>query len=180
MSNTRARQTGNFYMPGESKLEIPTNPFSEGAAQVKQDKAAKELAERLKEAHEAKQREIEGRLEGLEVIPNANRIIIMPYPENPYVKIMTESGIYLDHSGAFKNPDSGTMDNLQEVIKCAKVIEVGPDCKRVVNGDDVYYDSRTVYPLPFMSLGYMITTEIQLLAVVNNDLKKRWGMNDGE
>lgn len=180
MSNVRARQTGNFYMPGKDTLDIPKNPFSEGAEKVKAEKAEKELAERLKEAHANKQKEIQERLEGLQVVPNANRIIIMPYAENPYVKIMTDSGIYLDTSGGFDNPDSGTRDTLQEVIKCAKVIEVGPDCKRVQKGDDVYYDSRTVYPLPFMSLGYMITTEVQLLAVINNDLKERWGMNDGE
>ena len=29
-------------------------------------------------------KEIQERLEGLEVVPNANRIIIMPYPENPH------------------------------------------------------------------------------------------------
>ena len=180
MSNERARKTGNFYMPGNDTLIVPKNPFSEGAEQVKADKQAEELAERLKEAHANKQKEIQERLEGLQVVPNANRIIIMPYAENPYVRVMTESGIYLDTSGGFDNPDSGTRDTLQEVIKCAKIIEVGPDCKRVQKGDDVYYDSRTVYPLPFMSLGYMITTEVQLLAVINNDLKERWGMEDGE
>lgn len=180
MSNERARKTGNFYMPGDNTLIVPKNPFSEGAEQVKADKQAEELAKRLREAHAAKQKEIQERLEGLQVVPNANRIIIMPYPENPYVQVMTESGIYLDHSGGFDNPDSGTRDTLQEVIKCAKVIEVGPDCKRVQKEDDVYYDSRTVYPLPFMSLGYMVTTEVQLLAVINNDLKERWGMSDGE
>ena len=44
---------------------------------------------------------------------------------------MTDSGIYLDTSGGgFDNPDSGTRDTLQEVIKCAKVIEVGPDLQK--------------------------------------------------
>ena len=166
-------------MPKSSIINVPENPFAEDAKRLREEKDAKELADRLKEAHESKQNEIQERLKDLEVVPNANRIIVMPYAENPYVKIMTKSGIYLDTSGAFKNPDSGTMDTLQEVIKCAKVIEVGPDCTRVKNGDDVYYDSRTVYPLPFMSLGYMVTTEVQLIAVINNNLKERWGMNDG-
>ena len=49
-------------------------------------KAEKELAERLREAHANKQKEIQERIEGLEVVPNANRIIIMPYAENPLCK----------------------------------------------------------------------------------------------
>ena len=55
----------------------------------------------------------------------------------------------LFRSGGFDNPDSGTRDTLQEVIKCAKIIEVGPDCKRVQKGDDVYYDSRNSISFTF-------------------------------
>ena len=42
MSNERARKTGNFYMSSGKTIDIPKNPFSEGAEQVKAEKAAKE------------------------------------------------------------------------------------------------------------------------------------------
>ena len=180
MSNTRARQTGNFYMPGEKKIEIPGNPFSGETEKRNEDKKAKELADRLKEAHEAKQKEIEERLEGLELMPNGNRVIVMPYPSNPYVKVMSEGGIFIQPTGTFMNPDSGTLDTLEEVVICAKVIQIGPDCKTIKNGDDVYVDKRSMYPLPFMSLGYQTVAEQQIIALINNDLKERLKMNDGE
>lgn len=180
MSNERARQTGKFFMPGNNGLEIPKNPFTDEAEKVREDKKAQELADRLKEAHQAKQKEIEERLEGLEVVPNGQRIILMPYPSNPYVKVLTESGIYTQPTGTFLNPDSGTLDTMDEIIVCAKVIEVGPDCKSIQIGDDVYYDKRTAYPLPFMSLGYQVSSESQIVAIINNDLKERLGMVDGE
>lgn len=178
MSNERARQTGNFYM-GNNNLEVPKNPFADGAEKVREDQRAKELQERLKEAHLEKQKEIEERLVGLEVVPNGQRIILMPYPTNPYVKIMTESGIYTQPTGTFMNPDSGTLDTMEEITVCAKVIEVGPDCKSIQIGDDVYYDKRTAYPLPFMGLGYQVSSESQIIAIINNNLKERLGMVNG-
>ena len=55
-------------------------------------------------------------------------------------------------------------------------LKLGPDVKHVKVGDDVYYDSRTAYPLPFMNLGYKVTSEPQIIAIINNNLKERMGM----
>lgn len=54
--------------------------------------------------------------------------------------------IIVEYNGLFNNPDSGELDTLQELVACAKVIEIGPECKYVKPGDDVYYDPRTCYP----------------------------------
>ena len=58
----------------------------EEARKAEEEKKAEELAQRLKETHLAKQREIEERLKDLEIVPNGNRLVLMPYPSNPYVK----------------------------------------------------------------------------------------------
>ncbi len=178
MSEKYAKQTGNFFLSG-NKLMTPENPFTNEVKKLKEEKDSKELEVRLKDAHEAKQQEIENRLEGLEILPNGNRIILMPYPSNPYVKVLTEGGIYIQPTGQFFNKDTGTMDTMEENIICAKVIEVGPDCKDVRIGDDVYYHKNLATPLPFMGLGYQTTAEQQITAIINNNLKERLGMNDG-
>ena len=162
----------------ESKIILPYNQLSEDIAVNKLEREAKSLANKLLEADKQKQADIEARLEGLEILPSGARIVVMPYPKNPYRQIFSKGGIITEYNGSFKNPDSGEEDTLETGIVCGKVIEVGPESKEVRIGDDVYYDKRTVYPLPFMSLGYVIFHETQALAIINNGLKERFGMNN--
>ena len=108
-----------------------------------------------------------------EIMPIYNNIMIRPYKENPYADQVTASGLKLG-SGEFTNPDSGEDDTLDTFVGCAKIIETGPEVKYLKVGDDVYYDTRTVYPVPFMSLGYRLTTEPQILCVLNENLKERF------
>lgn len=166
-------QNGKFFMSNRSNFmsDIPT--IEEAANKLKQEKEAKELKEALLEAEKNKQEEINKKLQNLEMIPMFNKLIIMPYPENPYRKVV-EGNIIVDYGGAFKNPDSGEMDKLETFVGCAKVIEVGPEVRYIQVGDDVYYDTRTVYPVPFMSLGYRLTTEPQILCTLNENLKERF------
>ena len=155
---------------------IPGNPIEEEFRKNEEAKKAEELAQKLKEAHIAKQKEIEEKIKDLELVPNGNRLILMPYPSNPYVRVLTESGIFIEPNGSYFNTDTGEMDQSQELVPCAKVIEIGPDVKYVKIGDDVYYDSRTAYPLPFMNQGYKVTSEPQIIAIINSKLKERLGM----
>lgn len=137
------------------------------------EKAAKEASQILLEAKKAKQKELEERLKTLEMLPIGSKVVILPYPENPYKKVITESGILIDYDGSFKNPDSGEQDKLKQGIQCAKVIEVGPDCKVVRLGDDVFYESRATAPLPFFSLGYEVLVEGNIFVILNEGLQAR-------
>lgn len=175
MGNAYDQARGVWNM--SKNIIVPDNPFSAEARKLENEKKAQELAEKLQEAHDNKQKEIMEKLEGLEIIPNGNRIIMMPYPSNPYAKVLTESGIYVAPNNVYFNTDTGELDEAKELVPCAKVIEVGPDVKYVNIGDDVYYDSRTAYPLPFMNMGYQVTSEPQIIAIINNDLKKRLKIN---
>ena len=176
MSDTLDRMKGVWSM--NKNIIVPSNPIATEARKLEDKKKAEELAQKLKEAHLDKQREIEERLKGLELVPNGNRLVLMPYPSNPYIKVMTDSFMQsYDQKGIYYfNPDTGEIDEAKELVSCAKIIEIGPDVKHVRIGDDVYYDSRTVYPLPFMNLGYQVTSEPQIIAIINNDLKQRMGM----
>ena len=169
----REEQMGKYFMSNRSNLEVPT--IKDAAEKLREEQAEKEIKEALFEAEKNKQEEINKKLEKLELLPMMNKVILQAYPVNPYRKVI-EGSLIVDYTGAFKNPDSGEDDNLKELVGCAKIIEVGPECKYLKPGDDVYYDTRTVYPVPFMSMGYRLTSEPQILCVLNENLKERFNM----
>ena len=169
----KEEQMGRYFMSNRSNLEVPT--IKDAAERLREEKAAEEIRKALFESEQNKQAEINKKLETLEMLPMMNKIILQPYPVNPYRKVV-EGSLIVDYTGAFKNPDSGEDDKLQELVGCAKIIEVGPECKYLKPGDDVYYDTRTVYPVPFMSMGYRLTSEPQILCVLNEKLKERFNM----
>lgn len=175
----REEQNGKFFMGnGLTKdLIMSENPIIKEARLAREQKEMENNIAKLKELDLQKQKELEDRLENLELIPNGNKIILLPYPTNPYKKLM-QGSLYVGYEGEFLNPDSGEKDKLEVFVGCAKVIEVGPDCKLAKCGDDVFYDTRTTYPVPFLSLGYILTSEPQILTFMNNSLKKRFKMED--
>lgn len=176
----REEQNGKFFMGGSQQnykgLILPGNPLKEEFEKAKDEKEAEEGRNLLLELQKQKQEELNAKLEKLEMLPLGNKVIILPYPVNPYKKVL-QGSIIVDYNGEFMNPDSGEKDKLQELVACAKVIEVGPTCEYLQAGDDVYYMPNTAYPLPFMSLGYKLTTEPQILCVLNESLKERFKMN---
>lgn len=166
----REELNGKFFMESTGGMSVaPENSIDDQANMLE----AKDL---LREAEKTKQKEINDRLATLEMYPTINRLVILPYPKNPYRKIM-EGEFVVDYDGSFDNPDSGERDATEAGITCAKVVEVGPECKHVQPGDDVYYDSRGAYPLPYMSQGFKIMSEPQVLSIVAEGLEKRFKEN---
>ena len=174
-------QAGKFYM-GDRKnskedLLLPENQILVMAAKQKAEKETEEAGKLYLEAQKNKQKEIDEKLATLELLPMLDKIIISKYPENPYRKVM-EGSIIVEYNGGFKNPDTGESDKLEEFVACARVIEVGPLSKYLKPGDDIFYDKRTVYPVPFMSMGYNLLSEGQVLCVLNDKLKERFKMSE--
>jgi len=174
--NTIETQGRIFMGNTKSGLILPANPLADMSASIQHEKDLEIAGKMYMELAEQKQKELDAKIETLEIIPMQNKVLLLPYPENPYRKIASKGGIIVEYKGAFKNPDSGLDDTLVQGVACAKVIEIGPECKYVKPGDDVLYDSRTVYKVPFLSLGYELTAENQLLLVLNEGLKKRFKM----
>lgn len=166
-------ESGIFYM--NKNIVYPKNELLDDIEKIKMQKEHEEANKILLEAAKNKQAELDKKAETLECIPLGRKVILMPYPTNPYKKIM-QGSIIVEYDGDFLNPDSGEKDKLKELVSCAKVIEVGPECKYVKPGDDVFYDSRTCYPLPLFSLGYLLTDETQILSMLNEGLKERFNM----
>lgn len=171
---TLDQAAGKFYM-NNGKFE--DDLLIENQIIKKKEKELIEEAQKLYlEASQKKQEEINAKLQTLEMLPMGNKIIISMYPENPYRKVI-EGKIIVDYDGSFINPDTGTQDKMKQLVACGKVIEVGPEVKYVKPGDDVYFDPRTCYPVPFMSLGYLLTHETAIHCVLNEGLKTRFNMS---
>jgi co-chaperonin GroES (HSP10) len=108
-----------------------------------------------------------------EIMPLFNNIMILPYEENPYRIKETKEGLTLT-DGTFENPDTGELDEKDFYIECGHVIAVGPECKYIHEGDDVFYDCRTIRPVPFLNKGFLHMNEQGVVAVMNNDLEERF------
>lgn len=108
-----------------------------------------------------------------EIMPLFNNIMILPYKENPYKITETEEGLTLT-DGEFENPDSGEIDQKDYYVECGHVIAAGPECKYIKEGDDIFYDIRTIRPVPFLGKGFFHMNEQGVLTVMNNDLEIRF------
>ena len=110
---------------------------------------------------------VENNMEGVDmsevdIIPVNNNVLIQPYIQNPYRYIeTTASGLIVgvESSKTYKSNETGEIEQNTEVIKCGKVLAVGPACKNVNVGDDVYYTTYSEAKLPFRKKGYVIVGE---------------------
>ena len=98
----------------------------------------------------------------VEIIPINNNVLIEPYIRNPYRNIeTTASGLIvgIESSKTYKSNETGEIEQNTEVIKCGKVLAVGPLCKNVEVGDDVFYTTYSEGKVPFRKKGWIIASE---------------------
>ena len=101
-------------------------------------------------------------MDEVEIIPVNNNVLIQPYVRNPYRYIeTTASGLIvgIESSKTYKSNDTGEIEQNTEVVKCGKVLAVGPSCKNVEVGDDVFYTTYSEAKIPFRKKGYVIVGE---------------------
>lgn len=101
-------------------------------------------------------------MDEVEIIPVNNNVLIQPYVRNPYRYIeTTASGLIvgIESSKTYKSNDTGEIQQNTEVVKCGKVLAVGPSCKNVEVGDDVFYTTYSEAKIPFRKKGYVIVGE---------------------
>jgi len=102
----------------------------------------------------------------VELMPCNATIIVKPYDVNPYRKIdTTSSGIIvgIESDNTYKSNETGEIEKNNEVIRCGKVIAIGPDCKNVQVGEDVYFTTYSMTPVPFRKMGYVAISETLLI-----------------
>ena len=120
-------------------------------------------------------REIQEKMDTMEIVPLNNYVLVRPYKENPFEKLEEVGGIIITkETGAFKNPDTGEEDTEYNCSVQADVIEVGPMCKYLKEGDVVYYRRSCGVPIPFFRQGFEVVAEPQIHVVINEGIKARF------
>ena len=117
-------------------------------------------------------------IEKIEIKPMFSRILILPLAQNPFQRIKeSKSGIVVDMGGfapEFTNPDTGKVEQMEQMIITGVIQEIGPEVKYLQPGDVVMYRKETAMPVPFFKQGLVCIAENQVIAVVNEGLEKRF------
>lgn len=112
--------------------------------------------------------------EGKHVQPNGYTVIFTKYERNPYRKSSkSKSGLILDtgydaHEYEFSH-ETGQMERNDLGIICCNVVAVGPECKYVKPGEDIYLRNVGIAPVPFGGQDYWAISEQNIICRVVND-----------
>lgn len=117
---------------------------------------------------------IENNLEGIyegecELKPCGAVVLIKPYDVNPYRKVdKTESGLIvgIESDKTYKSNETGEIEQNNQVILTGMVVAKGPKAESVEVGDDVFFTTYSMTPLPFRKRGYVAVSEPLLVCRV--------------
>lgn len=104
--------------------------------------------------------------------PVNSGVLLHIYDENPYKAVLTTaSGLIVGQESTkqFKSKETGEMEENRQVIACAKVIAIGPECKNVQVGEDVFVVKTFCNPIPYQKKGYYILAEQNIMCRVTDD-----------
>lgn len=113
-------------------------------------------------------------VEGKHVQPNGYTVIFTKYERNPYRQsARSASGLILDtgydsHEYEFSH-ETGQMERNDLGIICCNVVAVGPECKYVKPGEDIYLRNVGIAPVPFGGRDYWAISEQNIICRVVND-----------
>lgn len=161
------QMTGRHYQGINLKQDINTEDLE--AANKKAEREQQEYVARLLDKDKDCKRYDNKRL-----VPVTNRVVVLPYERNPYRQPLreTNSGLIIgdfETGATYKSPDSGEEEAARKGIWCCEVIAVGPDCKSVTVGEDVYINFTLAAPIPFGGKGYYNIAENNILCSVRNN-----------
>ncbi len=95
-------------------------------------------------------------------------LILFTEEENPFVKRKTESGLFLP-SGLTETNETGQVEQMTQIVGFGIVKVVGPGCMNVQVGDGIFYDRRSLRPVPFKEAYWQINEGGIMGYVQDND-----------
>lgn len=117
-------------------------------------------------------------MNNLEIKAIYNYALIKPFSENPFQRIVTtNTGLIVDLGGAkptFKNPDNGNFEEEENLIHVGTVIDAGPKCEYLKEGDVVMWTKPSEVPVPFFRQGLVLVNENRIIVVINEGLTERF------
>jgi hypothetical protein len=158
----------------------------DNAERQKWNDSVKEIEDKFKDHENALQEaadEYAKKLDGVQIYPIANYVIVRPFKENPFqkVKIDEKTGLILSTGGLipeYKRNDSGEYEEAEQVIKTGVVIQAGPECKWLKDGDTIMWAVMSEVVIPFYNFGFRLVNENRAICVINDDLEERFKKQD--
>ena len=158
----------------------------DNAERQKWNDSVKEIEDKFKDHENALQEaadEYAKKLDGVQIYPIANYVIVRPFKENPFqkVKIDEKTGLILSTGGLipeYKRNDSGEFEEAEQVIKTGVVIQAGPECKWLKDGDTIMWSVMSEVVIPFYNFGFRLVNENRAICVINDDLEERFKKKD--
>lgn len=148
--------------------------------QEKFNTAVDEYADKFEKHNKALEdyaKELSNDMNGLEIMPLFNYVLIKPFDSNPFQKIKTtKSGIITDLGGftpTYKSQETGEIEEEKQFIKVGTVIETGHKCEFIKEGDIVFYSIASEMMVPFYKMGFVVVCENRIISVVNEKLTER-------
>lgn len=121
---------------------------------------------------------VKANMNTIEIKPMFSRVLIKPFEHNPFQQIkISNSGLITDLGGmtpTYKSNDTGEWEEEKQFIVTGTVIDAGPECKYLAEGDVVFYRVDTAVPVPFFKQGLVSVSENQVISVVNEGLTERF------
>lgn len=118
------------------------------------------------------------KLNNFEIKAINNNFIAKPFAENPFQRItVSKSGIITDLGGqapVYKSNETGEFEEEESAIMVAEVVDAGPECKYIKDGDVVFFTKASQVPVPFFRQGLVYANENRIMAVVNEGLTARF------
>jgi len=117
-------------------------------------------------------------IDSIEIMPIGNYVLVKPFEENPFQRIVrSDSGLIIDLGGQkpqYKNTDNGQIEEEESFIKVGVIQEVGYKCEAAIPGDTIFYTKPSAVPVPFYKQGLELVNETRILAIVNEGLSTRF------
>lgn len=123
------------------------------------------------------QDKIKDSLDNLEIKAIGINVIVKPFKQNPFMRIeQTESGIItdIDIAPTYKSNETGEWEEEESMIHVGEVVDAGPDCKYLQEGDVVMWSKVSEVPIPFYKQGLLLIPENRVIVVINEGLTKRF------
>ena len=121
---------------------------------------------------------IKENMNNIEIKAIYNYALIKPFVENPFQRIVVnKNGLIVDLGGAkptFKNPDNGQFEEEENLIHVGTVIDAGPKCEYLKEGDVVMWTKPSEVPVPFFRQGLVLVNENRIMVVINEGLTERF------
>lgn len=116
-------------------------------------------------------------LNNLEIKAIKDGLLIKPFNENPFQMIKREGAIITDLGGmkpTYKSKETGEWEEEEQFIHVGTVLDAGPTCKWIQEGDIVMWRKVSETPVPFYKQGLLLVNENSIMCVVNQGLTERF------